>query len=131
MAAISVRDLRRTYTSTVGLLRTRKVSREALRGVSFEVERGELFGLLGPNGAGKTTLVKVLATVLVPTSGSAAVLGHDVVTATPEVRKRIGLVFGGERGLYGSISGRDVLEFWAALYRLPSGTARQRTLPVA
>jgi len=126
MAAISVRDLRRTYTSTVGLLRTRKVSREALRGVSFEVERGELFGLLGPNGAGKTTLVKVLATVLVPTSGSAAVLGHDVVTATPEVRKRIGLVFGGERGLYGSISGRDVLEFWAALYRLPSGTARQR-----
>jgi len=130
VSAIVVRDLRRTYVSTKGLLGRQRVQREALRGVSFEVERGELFGLLGPNGAGKTTLVKILATVLLPTSGSADVLGDDVVTATSRIRQRIGLVFGGERGLYGSISGRDLLRFWATLYRLrpPEGRARTEEL---
>lgn len=127
MSAIVVRDLRRTYVSTKGVFRQSRVQREALRGVSFEVQRGELFGLLGPNGAGKTTLVKILATVLVPTSGSALVFGHDVVTATAEVRRRIGLVFGGERGLYTTISGRDVLEFWATLYQLSSRETRTRS----
>lgn len=127
MSAIVVRDLRRTYTSASGFFGTRRVVREALRGVSLEVERGELFGLLGPNGAGKTTLVKILATVLLPTAGSVEVLGSDVVTRTAEVRRRIGLVFGGERGLYGSISGRAVLRFWAALYRLSPEGARRRT----
>lgn len=71
--------------------------------------------------------MKILATVLLPTSGSAEVLGSDVVGATAAVRRRIGLVFGGERGLYGSISGRDVLRFWATLYRLPDRVARERT----
>jgi ABC-2 type transport system ATP-binding protein len=127
VTAISVRDLRRTYTSTKGFFGTDRIEREALRGVSFDVERGELFGLLGPNGAGKTTLVKILATVLMPTSGSATVLGADVVRQTTDVRRRIGLVFGGERGLYGTISGRDVLEFWATLYRLSAREGRVRT----
>jgi ABC-2 type transport system ATP-binding protein len=127
VSAIVVRDLHRTYVSTKGVFRVRRVEREALRGISFEVERGELFGLLGPNGAGKTTLVKILSTVLVPTSGSALVFGHDVVSGTAEVRRRIGLVFGGERGLYTTISGRDVLEFWATLYQLSSREARTRS----
>lgn len=126
MSAIVVRDLRRTYRTTAGSFGTRRVEREALRGVSLEVERGELFGLLGPNGAGKTTLVKILATVLLPTSGSAEIFESDVVRATAAVRRRIGLVFGGERGLYGTISGRDILRFWAALYRMPSKEARHR-----
>jgi ABC-2 type transport system ATP-binding protein len=127
VSAIEVRDLRRTYTSTKGLFGTQRVQREALRGVSLKVERGELFGLLGPNGAGKTTLVKILSTVLLPTTGSATVLGHDVVRETSRIRRRIGLVFGGERGLYGSISGRDLLRFWATLYRLSPGDGRART----
>jgi ABC-2 type transport system ATP-binding protein len=127
VSAIVVRDLRRTYVSTKGVFRQSRVQRDALRGVSFEVERGELFGLLGPNGAGKTTLVKILSTVLLPTAGKAEVLGHDVVRATASVRRRIGLVFGGERGLYGSISGRDLLRFWATLYRLSASEARSRT----
>ena len=67
-----------------------------MRGVSFEIGEGELFGLLGPNGAGKTTTIKMLITLLIPTSGSASVLGYDVVKDAREVRKRIGYVFGGD-----------------------------------
>jgi len=126
-AAIAVQELRRTYVSKGGLFSTRRLEREALRGVSFEIERGELFGLLGPNGAGKTTLVKILATVLLPTSGSAQVCGFDVVRDAPRIRQRIGLVFGGERGLYGSLTGRDTLRFWGTLHGLSSREVRRRT----
>ena len=74
---------------------------------------GELFGLLGPNGAGKTTTIKMLITLLLPTSGTARVMGHDVVTETTEVRKRIGYVFGGDRGLYDRVSALDNLRYFA------------------
>jgi len=90
----------------------------ALDEVSLTVDEGEVRGLLGPNGAGKTTLVKILSTVLLPTSGTARILDHDVTTSTEWVRSRIGVVFGGERGLYGRLSPRRNLEYWAALYRL-------------
>jgi ABC-2 type transport system ATP-binding protein len=98
----------------------------ALDGVNICVEQGEVRGLLGPNGAGKTTLVKVLSTVLLPTSGRVVVLGHDVVTATDEVRKSVGVVFGGERGLYGRLSVRQNLEYWASAYRLGRKEGRFR-----
>ena len=126
VTAIELRDLRRTYTSSAGLFAQRRVVREALRGVALDVAEGELFGLLGPNGAGKTTLVKILATVLLPTAGTVRVLGHDVVRDAGPVRERIGLVFGGERGLYGTLTGRDTLLFWADLYRLPPSITRRR-----
>jgi ABC-2 type transport system ATP-binding protein len=124
--AIAVRDVRRTYTSTSGFFAQRRVVREALRGVSLEVAEGELFGLLGPNGAGKTTLVKVLSTVLLPSAGSVEILGHDAVRETKVVRALIGLVFGGERGLYGTLTGRDTLLFWADLYKLDPHSVRRR-----
>jgi ABC-2 type transport system ATP-binding protein len=126
MLAIDVRDVSRRYVSTTGFLRQRRVVREALREVSLEVPTGELFGLLGPNGAGKTTLVKILSTVLLPTSGSVRILGADVVRDTGTIRQRIGLVFGGERGLYGTLTGRGILEFWADLYKMEPSVAHRR-----
>jgi ABC-2 type transport system ATP-binding protein len=121
MAAVSTRELRRVYPA-----RDRRPAVTALDSVTLDIEEGEVHGLLGPNGAGKTTLVKVLSTVLLPTSGSASVLGHDVVTETATVRKLIGIVFGGERGLYPWISGRHNLAYWAALYHVPANVATKR-----
>jgi len=83
------------------------------------VERGELFGLLRPNGAGKTTMIKVLTTLLLPTSGSARVLDHDVRREARRIRGRIGYVFGGDRGLYDRLSALDNLRYFADLYRVP------------
>jgi ABC-2 type transport system ATP-binding protein len=99
----------------------------ALDGVSLAIPAGEVHGLLGPNGAGKTTLVKILSTVLLPTGGRASVLGHDVVADARSVRPRIGIVFGGERGLYWRLSGRQNLEYWGALYKLSRAEIRERT----
>ena len=94
--------------------------------ISFELKAGEVCGLLGPNGAGKTTLVKVLSTLLMPSSGTAQVCGHDVVTEAKTVRGLIGLVLGGEQGLYGSLSARQNLAYWAAVYDVPRQTVDAR-----
>jgi ABC-2 type transport system ATP-binding protein len=114
--AIEAIDLVRTYRTHTGVVRRKPLEVHAVRGVSFHVRPGELFGLLGPNGAGKTTTIKMLITLLLPTSGTARVMGHDVVTETTEVRKRIGYVFGGDRGLYDRVSALDNLRYFAELY---------------
>jgi len=123
---IEARDLRRTYKTTTGVLRRKPLEVEAVRGISFAVEQGELFGLLGPNGAGKTTTIKMLITLLLPTSGEARVLGHDVVADAREVRKRIGYVFGGDRGLYERLSALDNLRYFAELYGVSGKAQRSR-----
>lgn len=123
---IEARELRRTYRTTTGVIRRRPLEVEAVRGVSFAVERGELFGLLGPNGAGKTTTIKMLITLLLPTAGSAHVLGLDVVERAREVRQRIGYVFGGDRGLYERLSARDNLRYFAELYGVSGRAQRAR-----
>lgn len=99
----------------------------ALDDVDLTIEPGQVHGLLGPNGAGKTTLVRILSTVLLPTSGTARVLGRDVVEETDAVRRTIGMVLGGERGLYTRLTARQNLRYWAALYRMPGGSARRRS----
>jgi ABC-2 type transport system ATP-binding protein len=126
MPAIEAEGLRRTYRTHTGTLRRKTKEIEAVRGVSFAIEPGELFGLLGPNGAGKTTTIKMLITLLLPTAGNARVLGLDVVKDAHEVRKRIGYVFGGERGVYERLSGYDNLRYFAELYGVPPRKQKRR-----
>ncbi|HUR69391.1 MAG TPA: ABC transporter ATP-binding protein [Candidatus Thermoplasmatota archaeon] len=103
-----------------------KPARAALVGVDLEVRRGELFGLLGPNGAGKTTLVKILSTLLLPTEGEATIAGLDVRKDATAVRKRVGVVLGGDRALYWRLTGRENLWYFSQLYDMPSDHARKR-----
>src|SRR5689334_18850764 len=126
MGAIEAEGLRRTYRTHEGTIRRRAKEIEAVRGIDYDVPEGGLLGLLGPNGAGKTTTIKMLITLLIPTAGSARVLGLDVVEQAHEVRKRIGYVFGGERGVYERLSGYDNLRYFAELYGVPAHEQRRR-----
>jgi ABC-2 type transport system ATP-binding protein len=123
---VDVEDLVRVF-STRGGWRSHERETRALDGLSISIPAGEVHGLLGPNGAGKTTLVKILSTVLLPTSGTARVGGFDVVNEGRKVRSLIGLVFGGEKGLYPRISGRQNLRYWGALYGLSAAESASRT----
>jgi ABC-2 type transport system ATP-binding protein len=127
---VEVEELRRTYRTSTGILRRSVTQTEAVRGVSFSIGEGELFGLLGPNGAGKTTTIKMLSTLLVPTDGTARVLDHDVVQAPRQVRESIGYVFGGDKGLYDRISALENLRYFAELYGLESRVQRHRIAAV-
>jgi ABC-2 type transport system ATP-binding protein len=93
---------------------------EAVRGVSLEVGEGEIYGFLGPNGAGKSTIVRILVTLLHPTSGTGAVLGHDVVTERTTVRRLIGVALQ-EAGLDPKQTGRELLTLQGKLYGLRGG----------
>ncbi|HYA70317.1 MAG TPA: ATP-binding cassette domain-containing protein [Thermoplasmata archaeon] len=124
--AIETRGLTRSFTSRKGFLFREVSHTEALRGIDLTVERGSIFGLLGPNGAGKTTLTKILSTLLLPTHGEAFVLGHDVVREAEWLRPRMGLVLGGERGLYNRINARDNLRYFADLYGVPLAERERR-----
>ena len=126
MDAITLENLRRVYRTTIGVIRRTVKEVVAVEDVSFSIHNGELFGLLGPNGAGKTTTVKMLATLLIPTSGKASILGLDVVKCADKVRPKIGFIFGGERGLYWRLSGLDNLRYFASLYHVDADTAKKR-----
>jgi len=106
--AIEVRELRKSFGDFA-----------AVRGVSFDVAPGEIFGFLGPNGAGKTTTINMLCTLVRPTGGSALVAGHDVVRERDHVRRHIGLVFQ-EQTLDGYMSAEQNLRMHAELYGVPS-----------
>ena len=97
----------------------------ALSDVTLEVESGQVFGLLGPNGAGKTTLMKVLATLVLPSEGRAAVLGADVVRDDYEVRRMVGFTTGDERSFYWRLTGKENLEFFAGMRGLSSLEGRR------
>ena len=110
-AAISVKDLRKSFGEI-----------EAVRGVGFEVEAGEVFGFLGPNGAGKTTTINMLCTLAKPTSGSATVAGFDVVSSRDDVRRHIGLVFQ-DPTLDGYLTAEQNLRLHAELYGVERAVA--------
>jgi ABC-2 type transport system ATP-binding protein len=114
-SAIAARDLRRTFKGGI----------EAVRGIDLDVARGEIFGFLGPNGAGKTTTVRMLCTLLPPTSGSAHVGELDVVEQPAAVRRRIGVALQ-EIGLDPLQSGRELLELQCGLYGIVGQQARAR-----
>jgi ABC-2 type transport system ATP-binding protein len=97
----------------------------ALNDVNLEIRPGELFGLLGPNGAGKTTLIKILTTLLGPTTGHAWVAGFDVAAEPEKVRPRINMVSGGEASGYGLLTVRENLWMFSQFYGLPSAVANR------
>jgi len=99
---------------------------KALDKVSISIDEGEIFGLLGPNGAGKTTLIKILTTLLLPTSGEAHVGGFDVIKEPNKVRRVISLVSGGETPGYGILSTNENLWFFSQLYGLSSSAAKTK-----
>jgi len=118
--AIVAEHLCKVFNTTKGILRRTKTQIVAVKDVSFEVDYGELFGVVGPNGAGKTTTIKMLTTMLIPTSGKATVLGYDCEKDVTKVRERIGIVLGGERGLYTRVSAVNNLNYFADLYGVPT-----------
>ncbi len=124
--AIVAENLCKVFNVTKGTLRRTKNQVVAVKDVSFEVNHGELFGLVGPNGAGKTTTIKMLTTMLIPTSGKATVLGHDIEKDVTKIRQRIGIVLGGERGLYTRVSAVDNLRYFADLYGVPVNVRDKR-----
>ncbi len=126
--AVEVRDLGRIYKLRGPGKDRAKGQRElvALQGVNLEVRQGELFGLLGPNGAGKTTLIKILTTLLAPSSGWARVANHDVVKEPGKVRPLINMVSGGESSGYGLLTVRENLWMFSQFYGLPSRLANER-----
>jgi ABC-2 type transport system ATP-binding protein len=127
-AIITITDLAKTYQvkERTGLFKSQVRVIEALKNISLEIERGELFGLLGPNGAGKTTLIKCITTLLIPSRGKIVVNNFEVGKQDAQVRASLGCLLGGERSLYWKLTGRENLEYFAALYHLsPEKTKEQ------
>jgi len=116
---VAAQDLVKVFPSRKGNVR-------AVDGVSFSCEAGEIFGLLGPNGAGKTTTLRMLATILTPTSGSAAVAGFDVRTQPDKVRENIGFL-ATETGLYDRFTARETLRFFGKINRLSDQEIERRS----
>lgn len=108
------------------IFKTKKGVVIALENASISVNSGELFGVLGPNGAGKTTLIKILSTLLLPTSGKAYVLGYDVEKEANKIKPRINMVSGGEFSGYGLLTVRENLWMFSQFYGIPSKEAKKR-----
>ena len=117
-ATVEIRELARYYGA-----------RKALNGVSFDVQEGEIFGLLGPNGGGKTTLLRILSTLLVPSSGRATIFGLDVARQPQEVRRRIGIVFQAQN-VDGKLTSAENLRHQGHLYGMRGKRLQQRTQQV-
>jgi ABC-2 type transport system ATP-binding protein len=107
--------------------KTEKTYIEAVKGVSFEIKKGEIFGLLGPNGAGKTTTIKMIAGLLKPSAGKVILNGIDVENNSLEALRNIGTVLAGDRSIYWKLTARENLEYFAALYGFSKKDGKKRT----
>lgn len=116
---IQVRELSKTFSDP------KRGTHVAVDHVSFEIRSGEVFGLLGPNGAGKTTTLRLLGTLLKPTSGTAVVNGFDIVASPAKVRASIGFL-SGDMGLYARLTPREILTFFGQLNEMPGELLRKR-----
>ncbi len=123
---ICVENLKREFVSKKGLIKKENKVVKAVDGISFEVEKGEIFGLLGQNGAGKTTTIKMLTTLLAPTSGKCEVLGYKTFGDEKKIRSEINFIFGGEMGVYRRLSARDNLRYFSNLYLIPKKEQDER-----
>jgi len=127
MDPVEVRALSKSFTTKEGpILRKKRKSLVAADGISFSVPKGQIYGLLGPNGAGKTTTIKMLCTLITPTSGDAFINGYSIVEEPQKVRENLGVMLTGERTLYWKLTGRENLEYFAALYHLQHSDTKKR-----
>ncbi|MGA3405499.1 MAG: ATP-binding cassette domain-containing protein [Candidatus Bathyarchaeia archaeon] len=127
MDPVEVKTLSKRFETKEGpILRKKRKSLVAVDGISFSVPKGKIFGLLGPNGAGKTTIIKMLCTLITPSSGDASINGHSVVKEPQKVRESLGVMLTGERTLYWKLTGRENLEYFAALYHLQPSDTKKR-----
>ena len=124
--AVKVENLHKVFQSVQGFWSQKRHPITAVEDISFSIGKGELFGMVGPNGAGKTTTVKMLSTLLLPTSGTASIFGLDILKDTHQIRSRIGFTFGGNKGLYSRLSGLDNLKYFAELYKLDPDVINKR-----
>jgi len=121
---VEVRDLKKQFEYRQGL--SRKVSAVAVDGLNFDISQGEIFSPLGPKGAGKTTTIKMLCTLVRPTSGDAIIDGQSVVADPQKVRSKIGVMLAGDRSMYWKLTGRDNLRYFAALYHIEARKAKEK-----
>ena len=105
--------------------------KDVLKKISFTVDKGEVIGLLGENGAGKTTLLRLLSTLLKPSGGALRVAGFDTVKQQEQVRKSIGVLFGGETGLYQRLTARENIYYFGQLYKMPADQMEARLMELA
>lgn len=118
---ISIKNVTHEYFN-----KKKRKSKIALKDVSLNIKKGEVFGLLGPNGAGKSTLIKIMTTLLISTLGKVTIFGKDIIAERNYIRKHIGLVIGGERGLYWKLTGKENLYLFAELYNLKPDIYKKR-----
>jgi ABC-2 type transport system ATP-binding protein len=127
--AIETRNLKKVFLQRTGFKNFffgKKKLTKALNGISLDIKEGEIFGLLGPNGAGKTTLIKVLTTLILPTEGTASIHDLNVVRDEWKIRNIIGLIHSDERSFFWRLTGRQNLEFFAAILKIPRRSAKSR-----
>ena len=123
---IEVDQVKRHHVTKKGKWKKTKTIVDAVKGISFNVKKGEIFGLLGPNGAGKTTTIKMLTTMLIPSSGTINILGFNAEEHYKELRSKINFILGGERNLSWRLSAYDNLAYFADLYKIPREVQKEK-----